>query len=213
VYTRLGEARATGFPAARLDEVRRWPWDYAATRVPWALGFFQGISAAMPRDGVLLLDSLVGLWLDRLHPAYGPATVRMPFGTGTLGFGVPAAIGAKLARPEREVVVVAGDGAFLYNPQELATMLLNRQKLTVIIANDGLYGAIKHTMAERFGRATAFELANPDFVRRGEAFGMRARRLSSADEVGAALAEALAGDRSTLIEVPLELRPPRAFYE
>src|SRR3954467_12994614 len=55
----------------------------------------------MPRDGILLLDSLVGLWLDRLYPAPGPVTVRFPFGTGTLGFGGPAAVGAKLARPER----------------------------------------------------------------------------------------------------------------
>lgn len=205
--------RATGFPAARLAEVRHWAWDYAETRVPWSLGFFQGVCGAMPRDGILLLDSLVGLWFDRLYPAFGPATVRFPFGTGTLGFGVPAAVGAKLARPECEVVVVAGDGAFLYNPQELATMLLLRQKLTIVIANDGSYGAIKHNMTERFGRATAYTLANPDFVRLGEAFGMRARRLASSDEVGEALAEALAGEQSTLIEVPLELRPPRAFYE
>jgi acetolactate synthase-1/2/3 large subunit len=207
-----GNARATGYPLARLDEVRRWAWDYAETRVPWALGFFQEISTAMPRDGILLLDSMVGLWLDRVYAAFGPATVRFPFGTGTLGYGVPAAVGAKLAQPGREVVVVAGDGAFLYNPQELATMMLHGQKLTIIIANDGIYGAIKHNMAERFGRSTAYTLANPDFVRLGEAFGMRAVRLSSSDEVGQALAEALVGNQSTLIEVPLELRPPRDFY-
>jgi thiamine pyrophosphate-dependent acetolactate synthase large subunit-like protein len=208
-----GRAPATGFPAARLEEVRRWAWDYAAERVPWALPFFRGLRAALPGDAILLLDSLVGLWLDRLYPALGPATVRFPYGTGTLGFGVPAAVGAKLARPAREVVAVAGDGAFLYNPQELATMLLLGQKLTVIVADDGGYGAIKHNMAERFGRATAHALANPDFVRLGEAFGMRARRLASPDEVGRALAEALAGERSTLLAVPLELKPPRRFYE
>ena len=66
--------------------------------------------------------------------------------------------------------------------------------------------------AERFGRATAYTLANPDFVRLGEAFGMRALRLASSDEIGPALAAALAGDQSTLLEVPLELRPPRDFY-
>jgi acetolactate synthase-1/2/3 large subunit len=207
-----GKARATGFPPARLDEVRRWAWDYAETRVPWALGFFQGVCAAMPRDGILLLDSMVGLWMDRLYAAPDPAAIRMPFGTGTLGFGVPAAVGAKLAQPGREVVVVAGDGAFLYNTQELATMLLYGQKLTIVIANDGIYGAIKHNMNENFGRSIAYTLANPDFVRFGEAFGMRAVRLSSSDEIGPALAEAIAGNQSTLIEVPLELRPPRDFY-
>jgi acetolactate synthase-1/2/3 large subunit len=139
--------------------------------------------------------------------------VRFPYGTGTLGFGVPAAVGAKLARPGREVVAVAGDGAFLYNPQELATMLRHGQKLTVIVANDDGYGAIKHNMQERFGRATAHALANPDFVRLGEAFGMRALRLAAPGEVGAALVDALAGEQSTLIEAPLELKPPRRFYE
>ena len=83
----------------------------------------------------------------------------------------------------------------------------------MVVANDDGYGAIKHNMGERFGRATAYQLANPDFVRLGEAFGMRARRLASPDEVGGALAEALAGERSTLLEVPLELKPPRRFYE
>jgi acetolactate synthase-1/2/3 large subunit len=203
---------AVGFPAERLDAIRQWPWEYADRRVPWAEGFFRGLREAMPRDGVLLLDSLVGLWLDRLFPAYEARTVRFPFGTGTLGFGAPAAVGAKLARPEREVVVVAGDGAFLYNPQELATMMRYGQKLTIVVANDNCYGAIKHNMEENFGRATAHELANPDFVRLAEAFGMRGVRLDTPDAVGPALAEALAGDRSTLIEAPLELRPPRQFY-
>ena len=205
--------RPPAFRAARLDEVRRWSWDYAESRIPWALPFLGAICAGMPRDGILLLDSMAGLWLDRLYPALGPATVRFPFGTGTLGFGLPAAVGAKLAQPGREVVVVAGDGAFLYNPQELATMLLLGQKLTIIVANDGSYGAIKHTMTERFGRATAHALANPDFVRLGEAFGMRAHRLASPDDIGPALADSLAGNQPTLIEVPLELRPPRRFYE
>jgi acetolactate synthase-1/2/3 large subunit len=176
------------------------------------LPFARGLRAALPSDAILLLDSMIGLWLDRLFPALTPRSVRFPFGTGTLGYGLPAAVGAKLAHPEREVVVVAGDGAFLYNPQELATMMRYGQKLTVVVANDNSYAAIKHTMTETFGRATAHALVNPDFVRLGEAFGMRAVRLTSPDDIAGALTEALGGERSTLIEVPLELRPPRQFY-
>lgn len=207
-----GRQPAAGFTADQLGRVRDFLWEYAESRVPWGLHFFQTLRQTMPRDALLLLDSMIGLWLDRLFPAYEPNTVRFPFGTGTLGFGVPAAVGAKLACPEREVVIVAGDGAFLYNPQELATMMLYRQKLTVIIANDDCYGAIKHNMNENFGRATAYALANPDFIKLGQSFGMRALRLASPDDIGPALREALAGDRSTLIEVPLEMRPPRLFY-
>jgi acetolactate synthase-1/2/3 large subunit len=155
---------------------------------------------------------MVGLWVDRLVPALAPCSVRFPFGTGTLGFGIPAAVGAKLAHPDREVVVVAGDGAFLYNPQELATLLLYGQKVTLVVANDNCYGAIKHNMTETFGRAIAYELKNPDFVRLAEAFGMRGIRLAAPDDLAPALSAAIHGSGSTLIEVPLELRPPRQFY-
>jgi acetolactate synthase-1/2/3 large subunit len=206
-----GTAR-TGYATPVLDDAREWLWEYAEGRVPWAVPFVRQLAAALPPDAIVLLDSLVGLWLDRLLPAHRSRSIRFPFGTGTLGYGVPAAVGARLACPDREVVVVAGDGAFLYNPQELATMMRYGLKITVVISNDNCYGAIKHNMLENFGRAIAHELANPDFVQLGQAFGMRALRLHSPDDIGIALADAISGDRSTLIDVPLELRPPRQFY-
>ena len=92
-------------------------------------------------------------------------------------------------------------------------MQLYGLKLTVIIADDGQYSAIRHNMAENFGRSSHYRLANPDFVRFGEAFGMRARRLDSPDQLGAAVAEALAGERSTLIDCPLEVLPMRELYD
>jgi thiamine pyrophosphate-dependent acetolactate synthase large subunit-like protein len=204
---------AEGFGSERVEAARRFPWEAAAERIPWALPFYHGLRAALPRDGILLTDSLAALWADRLVPAYAPNTIRFPQGTGTLGWGAPAAVGVKAANPDREVVVLAGDGAFLYNPQELATMQLYRQKLTMIVANDNCYSAIKHNMNENFGRSTAYELVNPDFVRFGEAFGMRAVRLETPDAIEGALRDALAGDRSTLIEVPLELMPPKRFTQ
>ncbi len=201
------------FPSERLDAIRQLAWDYAAERNGWALPAFRGLREALPRDAIVLCDSLIGIWLDWLFPAYGPRRMRFPCGTGTLGWGVPASVGAKLAAPDREVVVVAGDGAFLYNPQELATMLLYGQKVTVVIANDNQYSAIRHNMAENFGRSTCYQIVNPDFVRLGEAFGMRSIRLASSDDLGSAVAEAIAGDRSTLIDCPLEVLPPRALYD
>ena len=105
--------------------------------------------------------------------------------------------------------MIAGDGAFLYNLQELATMRLYGQKLTVIVCNDNCYGAVRDNTAEQFGKPIGHELVNPDFVRLAEAFDMRGVRLGAPEEIGSALQEALAQDRSTLIEVPLELRPAR----
>jgi acetolactate synthase-1/2/3 large subunit len=122
---------------------------------------------------------------------------------------VPAAVGAAIARPDLPIAVLAGDGAFLYNSQELAAMKYYRRKLIVVVANDNCYSAILFNTTERFGRAIAYELANPDFVQLGEAYGMRAVRLASLDQTADALRAAVAADRSTLVDVPLQLRPPR----
>jgi thiamine pyrophosphate-dependent acetolactate synthase large subunit-like protein len=199
------------YPVELLDAIRDGPWRYAERRIPWAVTFFRELGAALPRDVLLFCDSLVGLWVFRLLRAFRARSFRFPWGngTGTLGHALPGAVGAKLAEPGREAVVIAGDGAFLYNPQELATMLLLRQKLTVIVCNDDCYGAVRDNTAEQFGTAIGHRLANPDFVRLAEAFDMRGVRLDSPDRIGPALRTALDGDRSTLIEVPLELRPPR----
>ena len=194
-----------------LDELIDGPWRYAETRIPWGVGFFRELQAALPRDVLFFTDSMVGLWIFRLLRAYEGRSFRFGWGngTGTLGYGLPGAIGAKWAAPEREVVAIAGDGAFLYNPQELATAALYGLKITVIVCNDNCFGAVRDNTAEQFGTAIGHELKNPDFVRLGEAFGMRAVKVDTPEGVGPALREALAQDRSTLIEVPLELRPGR----
>ena len=199
------------YPAEQLEAIRQGPWRYAEQRIPWAVSFFRELQAGLPRDVLFFTDSMVGLWIFRLLRAFAGRSFRFGWGngTGTLGYALPGAVGAKLAAPEREVVVIAGDGAFLYNPQELATMLRYGHKLTVIVCNDNCYGAVRDNTAEQFGKAIGHELANPDFIRLAEAFEMRAVRLDAPEEIGGALRAALDGDRSTLIEVPLELRPAR----
>ena len=201
--------RHIGWPVEVLDRVRGASRARASEQIPWALPFYQSLREALPPDGLLFTDSLAGLWAFRLFPAYAPNTVHFPWFTGTLGHGIPAAVGAATAHPERTVAVLAGDGAFLYNSQELATMKYYRRKMIVIVANDNCYGAILFNTAERFGRSIAFELANPDFVKLGDAYGMRATRLESPEQIGTAVREAIAADQATLIEVPLQLRPPK----
>jgi acetolactate synthase-1/2/3 large subunit len=209
----LAEATPTrtvgGWRTAELDEVRRSPHEYAEERVPWATGVWRDLRRALPRDTLLFADSLFALWTARVFPTYGANTFSFPWGTGTLGHAVPAALGARRAFPDRPIVAIAGDGAFLYNPQELATMMLYRQKLVVVVANDDCYGAVRDNMKAMFGRSIAHPLRNPDFLSFGHAFGMDAARLRGTEELGEALSRALASERSALIELPLELRPPR----
>ena len=78
-----------------------------------------------------------------------------------------------------------------------------------MIANDDSYGAVRDNMKAMFGRSIAHQLRNPDFLSFGHAFGMDSTRLRSTDELGEALETALANERPALIELPLELRPPR----
>ncbi|MCC6174593.1 MAG: thiamine pyrophosphate-binding protein [Chloroflexi bacterium] len=198
-------------PSERLDAIRQGPWRYAEKRVPWAVGFFRELEAALPRDVLFFNDSMVGLWIFRLLKAYSGRSFRFGWGngSGTLGYGLPGALGAKMAAPSREVVTIAGDGAALYNPQELATMLLYGLKVTLIVCNDNCFGAVRDNLNEGYGAPIGHELVNPDFVKFGDAFGMRTVRCGAPEEVGGTLREALAQDRSTLIEVPLELRPAR----
>ena len=208
---RVRPRQSASVAAEHIDELLDAPWRYAETRIPWGVGFFRELQAALPRDVLFFTDSMVGLWIFRLLRAYEGRSFRFGWGngTGTLGYGLPGAIGAKYAAPDREVVAIAGDGAFLYNPQELATAALYGLKITVIVCNDNCFGAVRDNTAEQFGKAIGHELKNPDFMRLAEAFGMRAVKVDSPEGVGPALREALAQDRSTLIEVPLELRPAR----
>jgi acetolactate synthase-1/2/3 large subunit len=194
---------------AELDAVRRAPVEYAEKTVPWAMPVWRHLRAALPRDALVFADSLFALWSARLFPSYLPRSFSFPWGTGTLGHAVPAATGARLAFPDRTIVAMAGDGAFLYNPQELATMMLYGQKLIVVVANDDCYGAVKHNTMNMFGRSIAHELRNPDFLTFGHAFDMAATRLRDVDELPTAIKAAIENPRPTLIELPLELRPPR----
>lgn len=204
-------AAKSGVPwtTEELEAVRSAPHRYADAVVPWALPVWKHLRAALPRDTLIFTDSLFGLWTARLFPAYGPRSLHFPWGTGTLGHAVPAATGARHAFPDRPIVAMAGDGAFLYNPQELATMMLYGQKLVVVIANDDCYAAVKHNTMNMFGRSIAHELRNPDFLTFGHAFDMASTRLRGAEELPGAIAAALDSPRSSLIELPLELRPPR----
>jgi len=108
-----------------------------------------------------------------------------------MGYGLPAAIAAKLRLPDRCVVAVAGDGDFLMNGQELATAAQYGVDLLVIVIDNGSYGTIRmHQEREFPGRVSATDLGNPDFAAFARAFGGWAALIESADEFAAALDEA-----------------------
>ena len=124
-------------------------------------------------------------------------------GLGTMGFGFPAAIGAKIGCPESEVVCVAGDGSFQMNSQEMATAKINDVPVKVLIIDNRALGMVHQWQSLFYNKRYSFtELAdNPDFVKLADAYGWRARRVKKPEDVDAALDEMLASKEPYLLDV------------
>jgi acetolactate synthase-1/2/3 large subunit len=122
-----------------------------------------------------------------------------------MGYGVPAAIAAKLRHPERQVVCLAGDGCFLMTSQELATVKQHRLAIVFIVFNNGMYGTIRmHQEVNYPGRTIGTDLCNPDFVAYAESFGVPAERVDSHESFAPALTRALDSGSPYLVELSLD---------
>jgi acetolactate synthase-1/2/3 large subunit len=123
-----------------------------------------------------------------------------------MGYGLPAAIAAKLAHPERPVVNVQGDGDFLMTGQELATAVQYGLPIVTIIANNGAYGTIRmHQEREYPGRQVATTLVNPDFAAYARAFGAEGVTIRATADFAPAFARALEANKPTVIELKTDL--------
>jgi acetolactate synthase-1/2/3 large subunit len=135
-----------------------------------------------------------------------PRTFISSGGLGTMGFGFPAAMGAKVARPEVEVFDVDGDGSFQMTGKELATCKENGIKVVPIICRDGVLGMVYQWQAlfwrRRYSQVHLGRV--PDFVKYAEAFGLSGIRVERAEQIGPALREAVRNDETTLIEVTVD---------
>ncbi len=167
------------------------------------------LRAAIPDDGVLVpCTTTMGYMSHMLYPAYGPRTYLSTSYMGTLGWGFPAALGVKVARPDTPVVCAPGDGGFLFAATELATAVQYGINTVTVVYNDDAYGNSNRDQRERFrGREIGTALRNPDFVKFAESFGADATRVAKGADVGPAVREALGNDRPTVIEVPMDRLP------
>jgi 5-guanidino-2-oxopentanoate decarboxylase len=130
-----------------------------------------------------------------------PRSWLYPVGFGTLGYALPAAIGAKLARPERPAVALVGDSGLLYTVQELATAVELDLQLALLLWNNDALGQIRDDMMRRQMSAIAVHPRNPDFVRLAQAFGCRSFKPGDLDQLESDLTEALQHPGPSLVEV------------
>jgi acetolactate synthase I/II/III large subunit len=161
-------------------------------------------AALGPEDLVVSDVGAHKLWVAKAYGARLPNTVIISNGFAAMGIGLPGAIAAKLAHPERRVVAVVGDAGFLMNVQELETARRLGLAFVVLIFNDAGYGVIRWKQQRRFGRTAGVDFGNPDFVRLAEAFGCHGVRVTSAGGLRPALEAALRAPVPVLIDCPVD---------
>ena len=126
-------------------------------------------------------------------------------GLGTMGFALPAAFGAKLANPSREVVAIIGDGGFQMNIQELGTIFQNKLPVKIIILNNNFLGMVRQWQQLFFEkRYSSTELVNPDFITIARGFGVHGKKISERKDLDSSIKEMLEYDGSFLLEVMVE---------
>lgn len=172
------------------------------------------VREVLPRDAIITTD--VG-WnkngVGQQFPIYKPGSILIPGGYATMGFGGPAALGAKLARPEKVVIALIGDGGFGQNPAQLATARHENIAVVWVIMNNNAFGTIAGLEKAHFGTTygTVFqkdgESTSPDYAAIAKAYGVEGIRVNSAAEFRPALIEAISRNKPVVLDVPMINNP------
>jgi acetolactate synthase-1/2/3 large subunit len=172
------------------------------------------VREVLPRDAYITTD--VG-WnkngVGQQFPVYTPGSVLTPGGFATMGFGPPAALGAKLAHPEKAVVSLVGDGGFGQNPAVLATAVEQNLAVVWVVMNNNAFGTIAGLQKAHYGltHGTTFprngEETRPNYAEIARAYGVDGVRLGAAAEFKPALEKALASNRPAVIDVAMRNTP------
>jgi acetolactate synthase I/II/III large subunit len=161
----------------------------------------------LPEDSIIATD--VGqhqMWVAQAYPFRKPRTLLTSGGLGTMGFGLPAAIGAAMAKPDKPVVCFSGDGSILMNIQELATLADLNLNVKVLIMNNGHLGLVRQQQEMFYGEhyiASKFT-TNPDFAVISKGFGVNACDLSKEEDPMGVLAEILLSSGPWVVNIPIK---------
>ncbi len=208
-------ALAGGVPPVRglvREELERGAVDDAFPLKPQRL--VADIRSAMEHEDIVLCDTgAAKMWMARLYPTYRPNTCLISNGLATMAFSLPGAFAAKLVHPERKVLAVMGDGAFLMSAAEIETAVREHVPFVILVWVDGGYGLIGWKQDIHFGRQAAVSFGNPDFVRLSESFGAHGYQIGAADELLPTLRKALDDDVVSVIACPVDYRENARLIE
>ncbi|MBB5215126.1 thiamine pyrophosphate-binding protein [Parapusillimonas granuli] len=160
------------------------------------------LSDTLPADSIITNGAgNYTLWVQR-HYQYRGLRTQMAPTSGTMGYGVPAAIASKVVHPDKTVVCFAGDGCFLMNGQELATAIQYGLDPVFIVVNNGMYGSIRMHQERHYPRRVhGTDLVNPDFVALARSYGAYAERVERTEDFAPAFERARASGRAALLEL------------
>jgi len=160
------------------------------------------LRARLPADAIVTNGAgNYSIWVHRYLQWRQFATQLGPT-NGSMGYGVPAAIAAAVAHPDRTVVAFAGDGCFLMNGQEMATAARERARIRVIVVDNGMYGTIRMHQEKHFpGRVFGSSLGQPDFAMLARAYGAWGERVEREDQLETALDRMMAVDGPALLHL------------
>ncbi|MFO7598265.1 MAG: thiamine pyrophosphate-binding protein [Candidatus Desulfacyla sp.] len=179
------------------------------------IAYLDALRRVLPRDGSLVIDNtLLGYWAEYFYRSLMPGGLVTAKGSSIIGFSLPAAMGLKIACPERTVVALTGDGGFFYGAQELATCRRHCIGFPVIVVNDGAYGMIDLLQRQIYGQGDfETDLVNPDLGTFAASFGIAADRVDTPQGLEQALRSALTSGEMRIIELATSFREnPFAAY-
>jgi acetolactate synthase I/II/III large subunit len=191
-----------------VKELLREEWERGAVDDAFPMAparIVHAIREAMGRHDIVLCDTgAAKMWMARLYPTYEPNTCLLSNGLATMAFALPGAIAARLVYPDRKVLAVVGDGAFLMSAAEIETAVREHVPLVVLVWVDGGYGLIGWKQDLHFGRRLAVSFGNPDFEELAASYGATGHLIRTPDELLPTLQAALRGDGVTIIACPVD---------
>ena len=198
--------RVASIPGERSRMARRTDYDQVPIK-PQRV--YQEMNAFFGPDTIFTTGcGLTQIWSGQFQSVSRPRTYLASGGAGTLGYDLPAAIGAKVARPEATVVAVMGDGGFGFMVEELAMACQHSVPIVVVIINNGYLGLIRqnqrYAYEYEYGVDLTYEGLGVDFVRLAEAFGAYAERVTRPEEIRAAFERAVGSGLPSVVDVIVE---------
>ncbi|MGH8943262.1 MAG: thiamine pyrophosphate-binding protein [Acidimicrobiia bacterium] len=180
-----------------------------AVGTPIEIDVLDQIRAALPPESLVFNDpTTIAFWARSHWKTDRPRTWFVPSGFGTLGYALPAAIGAKLARPDTPTIAIIGDAGVMFTIQDLMTAVQENVPVVVLVFNDEGYGVERRHQDHLYGRRSGVDVRPPDFVALAHSFGARGILVDDLSRVGKTVESVLDAEGPTVIEIPNRFSHP-----